>query len=113
MNPEDKFKAEIAYQFMLRNPEYIPCQRNVDLFELWLKITKSEFTITSLERAYADFGDYMIKREKLVSAGWKPVTAWKWRKWTIGFWTDPENKTLFGIDIGPLEIVWRYKGYKP
>jgi hypothetical protein len=42
----------------------------------------------------------------------KPDTAWKWRKWTFGFWTDPSNWTAFGIDIGPLEIVWRYEGYR-
>lgn len=41
-----------------------------------------------------------------------PDIAWKWRKWTFGFWTDPSNWTAFGIDIGPLEIVWRYEGYR-
>jgi len=43
---------------------------------------------------------------------WRPDIAWKWRKWTIGFWTDPGNWTAFGIDIFPLEIVWRYEGYR-
>lgn len=42
-----------------------------------------------------------------------PEINWKWRKWTIGFWTDPSNHTFFGIDILPLEIVWRYEGYRP
>jgi hypothetical protein len=42
----------------------------------------------------------------------KPDVAWKWRKWTFGFWTDPANWTAFGIDVGPLEIVWRYEGYR-
>lgn len=41
-----------------------------------------------------------------------PDTAWKWRKWTFGFWTDPENWTRFGIDVGPLEICWRSPGYR-
>lgn len=45
--------------------------------------------------------------------GWTPDFGWKWGKWTFGFWHDPENHTLFGIDIGPLEIVWRYEGYRP
>lgn len=44
--------------------------------------------------------------------GWRPQVAWKWRKWTIGFWTDPSNWTRFGIDIFPLEIVWRLPGYR-
>ena len=43
----------------------------------------------------------------------KPDIAWKWGKWTIGFWTDKANHTFFGIDILPLEIVWRYEGYRP
>jgi hypothetical protein len=42
----------------------------------------------------------------------KPDIAWKWGKWTIGFWTDYKNHTLFGIDIFPLEIVWRFEGYR-
>lgn len=36
----------------------------------------------------------------------------KWRKWTIGFWTDPSNWTSFGIDLFPIEIVWRMEGYR-
>lgn len=40
----------------------------------------------------------------------RPDVAWKWRKWTFGFWTDPSNWTRFGIDFGPLEIVWRRPG---
>lgn len=44
---------------------------------------------------------------------WPPDMAWKWRKWTIGFWTDPDNRTAFGLDIGPLEVCWRYPGYRP
>jgi hypothetical protein len=43
----------------------------------------------------------------------KPGVAWKWWKWTFGFWHDAENHTFIGIDIGPLEIVWRYEGYRP
>lgn len=43
----------------------------------------------------------------------KPDVAWKWRKWTFGIWTDPQNRTRFGIDIGPLEICWRNEGYRP
>ncbi len=42
----------------------------------------------------------------------RPHVAWKWRKWTFGFWTDPSNWTAFGIDVGPLEVVWRYEGYR-
>lgn len=45
--------------------------------------------------------------------GWRPDFGWKWFKWTFGFWHDYENFTVFGIDIGPLEIVWRYEGYRP
>jgi hypothetical protein len=51
------------------------------------------------------------KKVKLKSV--KPDIAWKWGKWTIGFWTDAKNHTFFGIDIFPLEIVWRYEGYRP
>lgn len=43
----------------------------------------------------------------------RPDLAWKWGKWTFGFWTDMTNRTYFGIDIGPLEIVWRAEGYRP
>lgn len=42
-----------------------------------------------------------------------PEVGWKWRKWTFGWWTDPSNRTRFGIDFGPLEIVWRMPGYRP
>lgn len=45
--------------------------------------------------------------------GWRPDVAWKWSKWTFGFWWDRDNKTLFGVDVGPLEVVWRYEGYRP
>jgi hypothetical protein len=45
--------------------------------------------------------------------GWRPDVAVKWWKWTFGFWHDRKNHTLIGIDIGPLEIVWRYEGYRP
>lgn len=45
--------------------------------------------------------------------GLVPDVGWKWGKWTFGFWTDPKNKTWFGIDVGPLEIVWRMEGYRP
>jgi len=44
---------------------------------------------------------------------WKPDIGWKWGKFTFGVWTDPGNRTLFGIDWGPLEIVWRFEGYRP
>ena len=55
----------------------------------------------------------MLKVEdNVVLKSRKPDIAWKWRKWTFGFWTDPKNWTFFGIDIGPLEIVWRYEGYR-
>lgn len=43
----------------------------------------------------------------------KPDLGWKWLKWTFGFWCDPANRTWFGIDFGPLEIVWRMEGYRP
>lgn len=43
----------------------------------------------------------------------RPDIAWIWSKWTFGFWHDKKNYTFFGIDIGPLEIVWRYNGYRP
>lgn len=43
---------------------------------------------------------------------YRPEVNWKWQKWTFGFWRDVENYTAFGIDFGPLEIVWRYEGYK-
>jgi hypothetical protein len=46
-------------------------------------------------------------------ASWCPDVAWRWLKWTFGFWSDPANATLFGIDFGPLEIVWRLPGYRP
>lgn len=39
--------------------------------------------------------------------------AWKWGKWTFGFWIDLKNKTYFGIDSGPLEVAWRAAGYRP
>jgi hypothetical protein len=44
---------------------------------------------------------------------YKPDIGWKWLKWTFGVWSDPKNYTLFGIDIGPLEIVWHFEGYRP
>lgn len=44
---------------------------------------------------------------------WKPDIGWKWLKWTFGFWVDPKNNTIFGIDFGPLEIVWHSEGYRP
>jgi hypothetical protein len=28
----------------------------------------------------------------------KPDVAWKWWKWTFGFWHDAENHTFIGID---------------
>lgn len=43
----------------------------------------------------------------------RPDIDWKWHKWTFGFWHDYKNHTFFGIDVGPLEIVWRYDGYRP
>lgn len=45
--------------------------------------------------------------------GWRPDVAWKWGKWTFGFWHDADNLTFLGFDFGPLEIVWRYEGYRP
>lgn len=44
---------------------------------------------------------------------WPPDVGWKWLKWTFGFWSDPDNYTFFGIDFGPLEVVWRWPGYRP
>lgn len=44
---------------------------------------------------------------------WLPTLGWKWLKWTFGFWIDPANHTYFGIDVGPLEIVWHSQGYRP
>lgn len=41
-----------------------------------------------------------------------PEFGWKWLKWTFGVWSDPSNRTYFGIDFGPLEIVWRMPGYR-
>ena len=38
---------------------------------------------------------------------------WQWQKWTFGVWRDVANCTSFGIDFGPLEIVWRMPGYRP
>lgn len=52
----------------------------------------------------------MMKRK---FKGWRPDFGWKWLKWTFGFWSDPANNTVFGIDFGPLEIVWRFEGYRP
>jgi hypothetical protein len=43
----------------------------------------------------------------------RPTWAWKWGKWTVGFWIDLKNNTYFGIDAGPLEITWRAPGYRP
>lgn len=43
----------------------------------------------------------------------KPDVAWKWGKWTFGFWIDLKNQTYFGIDIGPLEIAWHGAAYRP
>jgi hypothetical protein len=43
----------------------------------------------------------------------RPDVSWKWGKWTFGFWVDRENKTRLGIDVGPLEVVWRAEGYRP
>lgn len=56
-------------------------------------------------------GEHSCRRLKLKS--YTPDVGWKWGKWTFGFWTDSLNFTFFGIDIGPLEIVWRYIGYRP
>ena len=52
-------------------------------------------------------------QEKLRLKSYKPDLAVKWCKWTFGVWHDYDNHTFFGIDIGPLEIVWRYTGYRP
>lgn len=46
-------------------------------------------------------------------ASWCPDVGWKWLKWTVGFWSDPDNWTWFGVDVGPLEVVWRLPGYRP
>jgi hypothetical protein len=43
---------------------------------------------------------------------WVPEVGWKWGKWTVGFWRDMENCTRFGIDVLPLEVVWRSNGYR-
>lgn len=44
---------------------------------------------------------------------WLPEVGWKWGKWTVGIWRDMANRTRFGIDVLPLEIVWRAAGYRP
>jgi hypothetical protein len=51
--------------------------------------------------------------EKGLELTWAPNVSWKWGKWTFGFWIDPNNHTYFGIDFGPLEIVWHSEGYRP
>lgn len=43
----------------------------------------------------------------------RPDVAWRWGKWTFGFWVDRANHTLLGVDVGPLEVVWRTEGYRP
>lgn len=48
-----------------------------------------------------------------VVESWCPEVNWRWGKWTAGFWIDLRNHTLFGIDLLPLEIVWRTPGYRP
>lgn len=45
--------------------------------------------------------------------GLRPDVAWRWGKWTFGLWTDAGNHTILGIDVGPLEVVWRREGYRP
>ena len=53
---------------------------------------------------------------RIMGYNWKrflPNVNWRWLKWTFGFWIDPKNHTYFGIDIGPLEIVWHSEGYRP
>lgn len=42
-----------------------------------------------------------------------PEVNWRWLKFTFGVWRDMKNHTRFGIDVGPLEIVWRAPGYRP
>lgn len=60
-----------------------------------------------------DIRDAWKVLSKLKVKSWRPDVGWKWLKWTFGFWSDPDNRTLFGIDFGPLEIVWRFEGYRP
>lgn len=55
----------------------------------------------------------ILQKPRRKFRGWRPDFGWKWLKWTFGFWSDPANNTVFGIDIGPLEIVWRFEGYRP
>lgn len=34
-------------------------------------------------------------------------TTLTWTNWTFGVWWDRRRLKAFGIDLGPLEIVWR------
>jgi hypothetical protein len=41
------------------------------------------------------------------------TVTWTWTNWTFGVYWGPIGRTnVFGIDIGPLELIWRWKhGY--
>lgn len=35
-------------------------------------------------------------------------TTWSWTNWTFGVWKlEKRHHKAYGVDIGPLEIVWR------
>lgn len=43
---------------------------------------------------------------------WRRQVNWTWTNWTFGiWWSSRRNRRLpyaaFGIDLGPLEVVWR------
>ena len=41
---------------------------------------------------------------------WEPRHRFGWSNWTFGVWWDDGTLTgrpCFGIDIGPLELLWR------
>lgn len=42
--------------------------------------------------------------------GWKREVRVTWTNWTFGIWWGPIARNSFiGVDVGPLEIVWRKK----
>lgn len=46
-----------------------------------------------------------------LEARWYCQATWSWTNWTIGIWWNRSTRRspwpCFGIDVGPLEAVWR------
>ena len=47
----------------------------------------------------------------------KMRTKWEWSNWTIGLWWGTFSRSRsapnhFGLELGPLQIVWSWKKVK-